>query len=471
MIYTRLIILLTIKFSFAMALKSQSDGNVILTLDEFLEIVREHHPVARQAAIEIEYGEAFHLSAKGAFDPLIYGDYSQKTFNGTGYYNINNTTLKIPTWVGVDFYAGYEQTGGVYLNPELTTPAAGLVFAGVSVPISQGLIIDKRRAELKKAQLYRDITETERKLILNDLFLEAGMAYWDWFEAYNVLRVNEEGVELARERLEFVIRSAELGDVATIDTLEASIQLQNREIEVQDARINFIKNTFFLNNYLWKDGIIPLELGENIVPVQVESVEESFIALPGDSEIEVLAERHPAIVQSNLRIDQMEVERRWRREQLKPVVNIKYNFLTEPINDNPFAGLNVNNYRAGLEFAMPLFLRRERGNVRLINLELESSYLDLQRNVLSIKNNSNAALNEFRITENQVGQYTKMVADSEGLLKAERRKFEMGESSIFLVNTRETAFLNAKVKEVSIVAKRNILGMVFRHSLVLLVEE
>lgn len=441
------------------------------TLDDFLAIVKEHHPVAKQAEIELKFGEAFHLTAKGAFDPIIYSDIAQKNFKGTSYYNINNVSLKVPTWIGVDFYAGYEQTGGVYLNPELTTPASGLAFAGISIPIAQGLIIDKRRVELKKARLFKDITENERKLILNDLILDAGEAYWDWFDAYNVMKVNEEGVILAKERFEFVTRSAKLGDVPYIDTLEASIQLQNREIELQNAKINFIKNTFLLNNFLWKDGLIPLELDENTIPLNLSKVDNKILTkLPNIFQIDSLAENHPEIIQSDLKIDQLEVEKRWRREQIKPILNLKYNFLTEPVNNNPLVGINTNDYKAGLEFAMPIFLRKERGNLKLINLELESTNLELQAKILSIKNKSKAALNEYNLTSNQVELYSRVVRDSKGLLDGERRKFEVGESSIFLVNTRETSYLSAKIKQVNIVAKNKISNLKFQHSLVLLID-
>lgn len=46
-----------------------------------------------------------------------------------------------------------------------------------------------------------------------------------------------------------------------------------------------------------------------------------------------------------------------------------------------------------------------------------------------------------------------MAADLNVLLQGERRKFEVGESSIFMVNTREIAYINAQIKLIEFINK------------------
>jgi hypothetical protein len=47
----------------------------------------------------------------------------------------------------------FEQNEGYYLNPENTVPNTGLASIGISVPLGQGLFINQRMADLRKAKM------------------------------------------------------------------------------------------------------------------------------------------------------------------------------------------------------------------------------------------------------------------------------------------------------------------------------
>jgi hypothetical protein len=70
----------------------------------------------------------------------------------TEYYSILNSSFKIP-WYGIEIKAGFDQNEGYYLNPENTVPNAGLTSLGISVPLGQGLFINQRMADLRKAKM------------------------------------------------------------------------------------------------------------------------------------------------------------------------------------------------------------------------------------------------------------------------------------------------------------------------------
>ena len=73
-----------------------------------MEIVKQFHPVAKQADINIEKAKADITTAKGMFDPLLSTKISNKTFDGTEYYNHFQPDLVIPTWYGIEIKAGLE---------------------------------------------------------------------------------------------------------------------------------------------------------------------------------------------------------------------------------------------------------------------------------------------------------------------------------------------------------------------------
>jgi hypothetical protein len=91
---------------------TQSDSAKELSFNDYFTIVKENHPVAKQAFLQAQMGDAKVLEAKGSFDPVIGTDVNQKYFSGSKYYSILNAGLKIPTWFGIEVYSGFDQNQG-----------------------------------------------------------------------------------------------------------------------------------------------------------------------------------------------------------------------------------------------------------------------------------------------------------------------------------------------------------------------
>ena len=150
----------------------------VLDRATFVRIVLENHPVARQAALRPALGEEAVRSARGGFDPVATANYDGKRFDEKNYYRLFEAGLKVPTWYGVELFTGFRENNGDRLDPQATTPADGLVELGGRISLGQGLLMDQRRASLRKAQAYLRATAAEQEQMLNDLLLQAlhGMA-------------------------------------------------------------------------------------------------------------------------------------------------------------------------------------------------------------------------------------------------------------------------------------------------------
>ncbi len=432
---------------------AQQDSVLVLSFDRYMQLVKDHHPVARQAALQVQLGEATLLQSKGLFDLQAFTSVAQKYYDGTQYYSKVDGGLKLPTWFGLELKSGYEQNEGVYLDPERTTPSGGLWYAGVSVPVGQGLFIDKRRAELKKARSYVNMTKTDQQIMLNDLLFAAGKVYWDWFSAYQNLEVYREALSLSQVRFEAVKQGAELGDRPFIDTLEAGIQVQNRLVGVQQTQLDFANATAMLEVYLWAEGVVPLELEDSTVPESIADIKASAadeaIAESSDS----LIASHPELARYGFQLEQLEIEKQWQREQMKPTLNLNYNAIAEPVGGDLFSSYSINNYTWGLNFQMPLFLRRERGAVQMAELRIQETVLDVGLKNASLMFKASASLNEWNATKEQADVYARTVQDYAGLLEGERQLFNSGESSLFMVNARELGYINAQINQIEILAK------------------
>ncbi|WP_299215692.1 TolC family protein [uncultured Aquimarina sp.] len=424
---------------------AQEEDTITLNFKEYLGFVKKHHPVAKQAELNISVGEANLLKSRGGFDPKIEVDYDRKKFKGDEYYDLLNATFKVPTWYGIELKANFEQNEGVFLNEERTVPDEGLYSAGVSVPIAQGLLINDRMASLKKARLFREQTKADRDLLVNEILYDASLAYFDWLEAFNEKEIYQNFLTNARVRFEGVKKSALAGDKAIIDTVEAKITVQNRQLSLEQAKVKLMKSALDLSNYLWIGNNIPVELQPNVIPDnQVDEVIDQTLQIQQALFTDVDLVNHPKLRSLNYKIEGLEIDRRLKANKLLPKINLEYNFLTaSPEVANSF---NTADYKGGVTFQFPLFLRKERGAVKLAKYKIQDSQYELASVQVQIENKVNAIYNELESFKTQNNLIANIVSDYTTLLKAEERKFSFGESSLFLINSRESKLIDAELK-------------------------
>ena len=133
---------------------------------------------------------------------------------------------------------------------------------------------------------------------------------------------------------------------------------------------------------------------------------------------------------------------------LLPRIDLQYNFLSQtPDVLNTF---NTANYKSGVSMSFPLFLRKERGDLKLTKLKIQNTQYDITRSRLTIQNKVQAIKNELESYVIQNDLNKNMVQDYEQLVTAEERKFGLGESSLFLVNSRESKLIDARLKAIEL---------------------
>jgi len=203
-----------------------------LSREEYLSIVRSYHPIARQASLFVERSRAAVQEARGAFDPVLEAGLDRKTFDGKLYYSYFNPQVTIPTWYGIELKAGAEEVYGERVSPETTLGVTS--YAGVKLN-ANGIVLDRRRATLRQAQLFSKLSEAEQLATVNDLLYDALSAYWNWVRAYLQYNIFSEAIRVNEERLRFVRLEFEQGARPAIDTTEALAQLQQFHIQQNEA--------------------------------------------------------------------------------------------------------------------------------------------------------------------------------------------------------------------------------------------
>lgn len=454
------IILIFGLFNISLSGQSSLDSLTILSFGELYEWIKAYHPLVQAAQLETNRAEAELTGARGAFDPKIFGDWDQKAFDNKDYFAVGEGGIKIPTRLfGAEFKASYNHTRGIFLNPMLNIPDQGQLELGVKVPLLQGRRIDEQRAKWRQAILEQPRSQAMYRKEAALIILEASELYWKWWKAFHQLEQYDFAIDLTQTRLEGIVESFVQGDKPAIDTLETFIQLQTRMQQRSDAFIDFQKASWDLSNFFGGEEEMALVLSSQYQP----SIEWASTGLPASAALDEMMSQviaqNPELLELDIQRQQQEVKQKWAREQLLPKLDVEYAFLgdgfdllnqdrPESINSD-FNQLLTQNYKWKLSFEMPLFFRKGRGKVQEQNIKLSQLELKRKQKAISLSNKVQNHFIELRNLRNQIELLEDMVENYSTLLDMEQTKFEIGESSVFLLNSREIKLIESKIKLVS----------------------
>lgn len=455
-LFSLLLLLWVVPFGWAQE-KENSIQQREFTLNDLEELLMANHPVVKQAQIVSVSAKAAIAQARGKFDPALKAAFNNKYFGNSDYYNHWNSELKVPLWLaGADLKVAYDRNTGMYTNPETTTPTAGLSGVGLSIPLGQGLVIDQRRSTLQQAKAMLAYAEAEQVKQINAIWFEAVRHYWDWYLAFRQYELLKEGVTLAETRFKAISTQTVLGDAPSIDSVEAAITVQERKMELAKYTVALKNNRVLLSNHLWSDSQQPLELPDHAVPYLADSTHFSPAALDISSLLTQAQEQHPELLKLESKSQQLRIEERYRKELLKPKLNVSGTLLSTRRNFNELIpghyDFNWSNYKMGVEFAFPLFLRTERAKLKEVRLKQENLYYDQLVTDRHIANDITTKYNDLWAYSNQVELQVLSINNQEILLAGELQKFDLGESTLFIINTRETKLIDMRIKRENLIA-------------------
>ncbi|GHB64918.1 TolC family protein [Persicitalea jodogahamensis] len=427
------------------------------TYRDYYEQILAHHPVIKLSGLVAESAQRELLIAKGGLDPSIQGTFDRKVYKDKKYFDRGDVFLKVPLWLGgADLKLGYDRNVGETLSDDIRTGPEGISYLGLSVPIGRGLIIDNRRATLQQARVFQDLADAERVKMINKIILTAAKDYWNWFFAYRQYELSKEFYALADIRYQATSQRAQLGEAAAIDTVEALVTLQDRQVTLDQATLELRNARLLLSNHLWSADQVPLELPDEAVP------QPSVGRIVAPEELEQLVrlarQRHPELIKFEFKREQLRIDERLGREMLKPSLNLNaaalYKGLTLDGAESKTGFSNLgNNYKFMVDLYFPLFLRKERGKLQQIRIKQLQNDLDQKQIQREVVNEINTAFNDVKTLEMQIRTQNAAARNQELLLAAESAKFRIGESSLFLVNSRESKLNEFRVKVASLQAK------------------
>ncbi len=435
----RLIVLL-----FCSPIVGAQDTLFQLDMESFIIQVRENHPLSFITNNYIVQADQFTINSKGAFDPQAVAQINQKYYDGKTYYSTLSTGVKIPTRFGVQFKGMLDWNRGEYLSPEDNTPVNGLGLLGVEVQLGRGLLTDEQRTQLKRAQNALLLSEVERNIALNDLLYEASSDFVVWQENYNQRILAENMAGFAKARFDQIKDKVFAEDRPAIDTVEALAIYTQRLFELNQKTVLEQNSRLKVESYLWDQGLTPLFFDSTVSPAALNI---QPITISRATELR----ETPYLQAYDYKLTDLNYERRLKIEMLKPQLSLNYNFLQEA--QGPISNYNINNYKWGGTFYMPIFLRKERSSLEITKLKIENTKYEqsIKQRELDIKQQQ--IFNEWAAQIEQSIQLETIAGSYKQLVEGEQSLFELGESTVFLINMREINYINAQIKLLETQAK------------------
>ena len=146
---------------------------------------------------------------------------------------------------------------------------------------------------------------------------------------------------------------------------------------------------------------------------------------------------NPALQLNRGKIELIEQDQRLYKEALKPALKLKYNPLLATSNESIMPVFAPSNYKWGVDLAFPVFWRKERAKLQMNQIKLNENKYALDLKQVQLENKLSASMINIVTLQEQLEVVAANVDRYQRLLEGETIRFDLGESSVFLLNKRQ----------------------------------
>ena len=423
-----------------------------LTLDEVLRSANESHPQVEQALARIDVAEGRSLEADGGFDPkariglkgLPVGEYTKGQIEAL-------VVQESPLW-GAKFHAGWRRGFGNFpvYDGDLETLNAGEFRAGVDVPLWRGGPIDRRRADIAQAEAGIDQSREDLEATRLALANAAASAYWSWVEAGRQLGINERLLEVASARVAGIERQIQAGSLEPLVAIDNQRTVLDRQTKVIAARRKLAQAAIKLSLFLRTPDGTPIRASRSQLPPSFPEPDVPTTATL-DRDIRFAREKRPDLIALRHQTRQASIEAELADTNVSPQIDLKAWVAQDIGSGKP--ELEPLDIGLGVTVEIPLLLRKDRGKYQQARGKLSELEAKLRLAGDKIEAEVRSAFAALEAAFETVELASNARVANERLAAAERRRLELGQSDILIVNLRELAAASAAAAEASALAE------------------
>lgn len=428
------------------------------SLEQVLQQVERNHPKLRTIGLIEQLAETKVTEKEGAFDPSLLLSSEQYRYQSPTdpgkpkQADEQLAAVQIQDVSGWKLISGYRRNQGQVKSPDNLTGQAGEFFVEFKMPLLRGLGVNEKQTALEQARAARLQARATGRLLRLQTMQAAALAYWDWSSACSELALLRRNLELAQTRAGQVEQRVKAGDLPRVDSLEAQQELQRRQEALAKGERAVQKAALKLNLYLWNSQgqaqalpqaqQAPLFLPEQGVGVatSADSAELS------QAELQALQSR-PELVEIQFQREMVELDRRLAENDRLPALDLS----VSPGLDTGPKSIGLT-YKIGLQLTIPLATRSADGRLQAARLKSDKLDLDQVQEIQRILTEVRDAASWLQTSHDRLTPAQQSYQLAVKLEEAERLKFSLGDSTLFLVNQRERATLAEAQKLIEILA-------------------
>ncbi|MEM1089359.1 MAG: TolC family protein [Pseudomonadota bacterium] len=421
-----------------------------LGLIELLDRSSNSVPKILEAREKINSQRAKALAAEGAFDRQLS---SLSRSRAAGFYGLTFIDNKLATPlrnIGGEVYGGYRISDGDFpvYEDEYVTLGFGELNFGASIALLRDRQIDGRRMTLRDRAIEIEMAELDYVLASIEVQHDAMIAYWNWVAAGQQLIIFKDLQDLATNRTGALSTRIQEGDLADIELVENQQRVFSRRERVIRAEQVLNNAALALSFYFRDEAGEPIVPGRELLPSGFPAPETESRNLTSD--VGAALDRQVELALIDRRLELASNRRALGRNELLPQVDLEMKVARD------FGGGSVTRDETdlfvGFEVSVPLERRKAKGEIAAAEADIRA--LEQRRKNISdqliarigqLANTIEAAQTSARLASGELRL-------AERLEAAERLRFREGASSFFLLNQREDARAEARLKQVNALA-------------------
>ncbi|MEB3196616.1 MAG: TolC family protein, partial [Candidatus Sericytochromatia bacterium] len=410
------------------------------------------YPPLQAARAELRAAESLRTAAEGAFDPAWR---TRATVLPTAQYPHQRVDTSLeqatPFW-GAALFGGWRRGQGQFApyDGKLVTNEGGEWRAGMNLPLWRNGPIDRRRADLLRAEAAVDVAQAQLRIQQLEAARQAAVRYWDWVAAGQRAAIARRWLQLAQRRDADLAAAVRAGALPALERQENERVVQQRLGQLAQAERGLEQAAIELSLF-WRDegGAPHLPEAARLPGVLPPAQAIASGALQADLTAALGLRPEPQRLQALL--TQARVELTLAENQLAPAMDLSLAGSQDLGAGDP--GRATPELEAGVSLEVPLIARTPRGRIaqaeaQVVGLEAQARFVRdrVQAEVRDAGSGVRAAVRraEAARREREV---------SERLAQAEAERLRLGEGSMFQVNLREQVAAEAAVREVDALAE------------------
>lgn len=414
-----------------------------LTANDVVLAVERALPLLEQARRDVQAAEGDLTAARGAFDLGVSasglrldGEYENSRFSSV-------FEQPLAAW-GATAYGGYRTGRGTFAtyDGKAETSDSGALLAGIDVPLLRGRGIDERRAGRRAAEIgveraIRQVDVARLSFVSTALF-----HYWDWVAAGRQRDIARALLALAEARDVQLADAVALGQVAAIERTDNRRAILQRRSALASAERLLESTAIDLSLYYRGPDGAPLrptaERLPNLPAADAGGVPDEAAAVAAG-----LA-RRPEVLARRLARDRFQVDIKLAENTLLPSLDL----FSEVSRERREAAKGGASLEVGLAFKLPVQRRKATGQTIKARAGLARADLDVRWTEDQVRAEVQDAVSAVRAARAVLDAVAAEVQVAGELEQLERDRFDLGDSTQFLVNLRELATADAAVREV-----------------------